>query len=254
MYSALVEGKYTWMRGKSSYFPVFSNLFRKNDSFVDYENQTDQAAGAFFKWNWVDSRASIYAELYYNDAKQNLRDLFLDTDHSLAKTIGIEKVFKINEIDFLFNWEWTEMEQSASRLIRESGSWYQHGYVYHGYTNKGEVMGSGIGPGSNSHFFSINKFSKNTKIGFAFEIVENDNDFYHEAFANSKDFRRYWKDFNFHVSYSRNFKNMLADLNLIYVRSLNYQWELDDYATPYYHPGKDISNLHLNLKLSYFFN
>ena len=31
------------------------------------------------------------------------------------------------------------MEQSASRLLRNAGSWYAHSYVYDGYTNYGEV-------------------------------------------------------------------------------------------------------------------
>ena len=57
------------------------------------------------------------------------------------------------------------MEQSASRLIRNSGSWYRHIYVYDGYTNKGEVLGSSIGPGSNSHYLSVNKINKNNKLG-----------------------------------------------------------------------------------------
>ena len=38
------------------------------------------------------------------------------------------------------------MEQTASRLLRNAGSWYEHRWVYHGYTNYGEVLGSGIGP------------------------------------------------------------------------------------------------------------
>ena len=69
------------------------------------------------------------------------------------------------------------------RLIRNAGSWYEHYYVYDGYTNKGEVLGSAIGPGSNSHYFSLNRIRK-IRINLAFEIVDNDNDFYHEAFAN----------------------------------------------------------------------
>ena len=38
------------------------------------------------------------------------------------------------------------MEQTAGRLLRPAASWYMHGYVYHGYTNNGEVLGSSIGP------------------------------------------------------------------------------------------------------------
>ena len=206
MYSALVRGKYTWMTGKPTFFPAFKNLFRKNDQFENYEAQTDQAAGIFLKWNWNESKSNFYFELNYNDSKQNFRDLLLDSDHSRAVTVGLEKIFLINDDNFLFNWEWTQMEQSASRLIRNSGSWYRHIYVYDGYTNKGEVLGSSIGPGSNSHYLSVNKINKNNKLGIGFEIVDQDNDFFHEAFASAKDFRRYWKDFNFHLNFNKKFK------------------------------------------------
>ena len=37
----------------------------------------------------------------------------------------------------------------------------------------------------------------------------------------------------------------------MYSRSLNYQWDLEDYATPYYHPGNDVNNFHMTLKLAY---
>ena len=254
MYSALVEGKYYWMEGNPNYFPVFSNLLRKNDKYADYEAQTNQAAGIFLRWLWRDSKSEIYAEFHHNDSKQNLRDLLLDADHSRAATIGLQKIFTINNDDFLFNWEWTQMEQTGSRLIRNAGSWYEHSYVYDGYTNKGEVLGSAIGPGSNSHYFSLNRIRDQELIGMGLEIVDNDNDFYHEAFASVRDYRRYWKDINLHLKYSKSFKHFNLSSNLVYIRSLNYQWELDDFATPYYHPGRDVDNFHLSLKLTYFGN
>jgi len=254
MYSALIEGRYTWMLGNPTYFPAFNNLFRKNDKFVDYEAQTNQAAGIFVKSLWTDAKAEIYFEFYHNDSKQNLRDLFLDSEHSRASTLGLQKVFQGKKDNFLFSWEWTQMEQSASRLIRNAGSWYQHGYVYDGYTNKGEVLGSSIGPGSNSHFISLERLRDNEKVGLALEIVENDNDFYHEAFASANDFRRYWKDINFHINFHKGFKKYVISSNLIYSRSLNYQWELNDNTEPYYHPGKDTNNFHCSIKLTYFGN
>ena len=58
----------------------------------------------------------------------------------------------------------------ASRLIRNAGSWYEHSYVYDGYTNKGEVLGSSIGPGSNSHYFSLNRIRNQELIGIGLEI------------------------------------------------------------------------------------
>ena len=251
MYSALVEGKDTWMIGNPTWFPAFSNLFRKNDVYENYEAQTNQAAGLFFRWLWKESKAEIYGEYHYNDAKQNFRDLLLDSDHSRAVTIGLQKVFKINYDDYLFMWEWTQMEQTASRLIRNAGSWYEHGWVYDGYTNKGEVLGASIGPGSNSHYFAIHRIRKTEKIGLAFEIIDQDNDFYHSAFSSARDFRRYWKDFNLHINFSKKLKQFWLSSNFMYSRSLNYQWDLDDTATPYYHPGNDVNNFHMTLKLAY---
>ena len=252
MYSDLLEGKYWWIKTPNSYFPVFENIFRGNDQFEDYKGQTNEAAGLFLKWFWEDAKSEFYVEFHYNDAKQNLRDLILDSDHSSAATLGIQKIFKVNNSNILFNWEWTKMEQSASRLVRNAGSWYVHGFTRDGYTNKGEVLGSSIGPGSNSHYLSINRLIKEGLIGFAFEIIEHDNDFYHESFG--QDYRRYWKDFNFHIKFNKKFKDFSLSSNIVYIRSLNYQWELDDYAEPYYHPGRDVDNFHLSLKLNYFGN
>jgi hypothetical protein len=255
MDSALVKGKYTWMDGNPTWFPAFLNLFRKNDKYVDYETQTNQAAGLFLRWLWKDSQAEIYVDYHHNDSKFNIRDLLLDSDHSRAATVGLQKIFKINSDNFLFSWEWTQMEQTASRLLRNAGSWYEHGFVMNGYTNEGEVLGAGIGPGSNSHYFALNRIRDKEKLGIALEIVDQDNDFYHEAFSNDSgfggDYRRYWKDFNLHINFSKKFQNLWLSSNFIYSRSLNYQWDLDDYSTPYYHPGNDVNNFHMSLKLAY---
>jgi hypothetical protein len=251
MYSAVVRGKYTWMEGSPSWFPAFSNLFRKNDKYENYEAQSNQAAGVFLRWLWKESKSEIYVEYNHNDSKQNIRDLLLDSDHSRAVTVGLQKVFKINSDNYLFSWEWTQMEQTASRLLRNAGSWYEHSWTYDGYTNEGEVLGASIGPGSNSHYFALNRVRDKEKIGIAFEIIDQDNDFYHEAFSSAKDPRRYWKDFNLHLNFSKKYKQFWLSSNLMYSRSLNYQWDLDDTATEYYHPGNDTNNFHMTLKLAY---
>ena len=71
----------------------------------------------------------------------------------------------------MFSWEWTQLEQSASRILRDAGSWYMHYQVYDGYTNKGEVLGAGIGPGSNSQYFSLQKISNNSSKKLVVGVV-----------------------------------------------------------------------------------
>tara|TARA_B100001057_G_C22863735_1_gene955659 strand:- start:552 stop:2231 length:1680 start_codon:yes stop_codon:yes gene_type:complete len=253
MYSALVKGKYAWLeKGKRTYFPLFANIFRRDNSNIDYEIQTNEALGLFMKWLWKDTRAEFYFEFHHNDSKINFRDLLLDSDHSRAATIGLQKIFNIKKSNYLFSWEWTQMEQTAGRLLRNASSWYEHYMVFDGYTNKGEVLGSSIGPGSNSHYFSLQKIKDKSSVGFALEVIDHDNDFYYEAFASANDFRRYWKDLNLHLKYDVKLKSLKFSSRVIYIRSLNYQWELDDYTEPYYHNGRDVNNFHFNIKLTYF--
>ena len=249
-YSGLID-EYYWMSGKTGYFPIFQNLFRKNDKNETREAQTDQAAGIYFKYFEKESMFEIYSEFHLNDSKVNLRDLFVDSRHSRAFTLGIQKGTKNN---YIFSWEWTKLEQTAGRVIRDAGSWYQHGYVYDGYTNKGEVLGASIGPGSNVHSFEIKKYSNyNEKYLIGFQILDNDNDYYYKAFDSSNDFRRYWKDFNFYIEFEKSFKNLNVNINSTYTRSLNYQWGLvDDDSPSYYQPGIDLDNFNVALKLIYF--
>ena len=244
----------------SDYFPVFDRLFRDgsgSDAFdYTYDQGIDQAAGIFGRWVWQDAKAEIYGELNYNDAKHNLRDLILDSDHARAYTIGIHKVFQKDSTSkiYEFSWERTMMQQTSSRLLRDAGSWYMHSSVRHGYTNNGEVLGAGIGPGSNSQYFEFAMIDKLDKYSIAFEVIDQDNDFFMYAFEEAEDFRRYWKDFNVHFSFQKKLKNLWGRINVVYSRSLNYQWELDDYTNPYYHAGTDVNNIHVNFNLTYHFN
>ena len=259
MYGAMFEGKYSWIAEANNgatigWFPIFNNFLRKNDKVEPYERETDQAAGGFFRWVWEDSKAELYGEFNHNDSKFNFRDLLSDSDHSRAVTLGIHKLFdsKKDDSQLEFNWEWTQMEQTASRLVRNAGSWYMHSGARHGFTNNGEVMGAGIGPGSNSQYFSLAKVKANQRFGAAVEIIDQDNDFYYMAFEDSKDFRRYWKDYNLHLFFEKKFKNFWGSFNAVYSRSLNYQWELiNDPSLPYYHPGRDVNNFHFDIKLTY---
>ena len=252
------NGDYEWIKNKyngntPSWLLVFNNLLRKNDRYEEYELETDQAASLFFRWFWKDSKTEIFGEWGYNDSLFNLRDLLLDTDHSRAFTLGFNKLFdsKNSTSQFEFSWEWTKMEQTPSRLLRDASSWYMHSRVRHGFTNNGEVMGASIGPGSNSQYFGISKLNEKQRIGLGLDIIERDNDFFYRAWEDSRDFRRYWKDYNFHLFFEKKFRNFWGSINVMYSKSLNYQWELlEDPSLPYYQPGRDLDNFHIDFKLT----
>ena len=239
----------------NDYFPAFSNLFRNNDNNVTLDEQArDQAASIFGRWIWYDSNAEFYFEFGKNDAAANLRDLLVDTDHSRALTVGINKLFPVSDpnANLQFNFEWTQMSQTESRFARNAGAWYHHFRVRDGYTNNGEVLGSGLGPGGNGQYMEFSWVKGLKKIGGAIERRVHNNDFMTAAFT--LDFTRYWVDYNLYGFFDFQYKNMLISASAFYTHSLNYQWEVyfDPNGSPFqYSPGKDRNNFNLDLKILY---
>jgi hypothetical protein len=107
------------------YFPVFAVLFRDgsggNAFDYVYDAEIDQAAGFFGRWVWQDAKAEIYGELNYNDAKYNLRDLMLDSDHARAYTVGVQKVFQKNPSSkiYKFSYERTRIATNLIKVIKK---------------------------------------------------------------------------------------------------------------------------------------
>jgi hypothetical protein len=151
--------------------------------------------------------------------------------------------------------EWTKLEQNSPDLINNSVSFYSHYKIRHGYTNRGEVIGAWIGPGSNSQFFKLSNIYNTRNISLALEIIDKDNDWYYYAFSDNNDFRRYWKIYNLHFEYVNKFNKLWIATKLIYSKNLNYQWELDneEVLEEWYRPGVDVTNFHATINFSYHF-
>jgi len=247
------------VKATNDYFPAFSNLFRKNDNNVTRnEIDRDQAAGIFGRWVWYDSKAEFYFEFAKNDASVNFRDLFVDTDHSRALTVGINKLFETKKPNafYKFNFEWTQMSQTESRLLRDAKSWYIHEKVRHGFTNNGEVLGSGLGAGGNAQYLEVSWIEGYKRIGGSIERYVHNNDFLNHAFQNSGDFTRYWVDYNITGYFDWQFKKLLLSSSIMYTRSLNYQWEsfIDPSGVPANIDSDiNVNNFNIDLKLAYSF-
>lgn len=245
-------------KSSNDYFPAFSNLFRKNDNnVIRTEILRDQAASIFSRWIWFDAKAEIYFEFAKNDASINFRDLLVDTDHSRALTVGLLKLFPTIDEDVFwqFSFEWTQMSQTESRLLRNALSWYIHSRVRHGYTNNGEVLGSALGPGGNAQYFEVSWVKGLSRIGGALERFVHNNDFTNHAFP--EDFTRYWVDYNIHGFWEAKFDHFYLRTSLFFTNSLNYQWEVRfDPNNPERFPdtpGVDRTNWNLDVQIAYTF-
>ena len=155
-------------------------LFQKKNLKNEDAKQRDQIVSLFLRWVFKESNSEIYFENGWNDHKEDLWDLFQDPSHARALTFGLAKIFKNNASSdsyLKFNFEHTQLQQSADRIARPAGAWYMHGYVRHGYTQMSQVIGAGIGPGSNSQTLDLSLWKKNEVWGIQCERFSHNLDF-----------------------------------------------------------------------------
>lgn len=234
--------------GFFDYFPFLSVLTKSSYNLIrpgiDEEDakRRDQYISFFARWILTESKAEVYLQYGRNDHAATLSDFLNEPEHSRAYILGIKKLMPLRDAnEFMeFNFEAVQTQRSPTAMIREGESWYSHYQVTSGYTNKGQILGAGIGPGSNMLSFEMNWISGLKKIGFSFDRVEQGVDFYFYG-SKTSDIHA-WKDLAFTGKFNWNFKQFIIDSQLTYIRSLNYQYT-DDNA----------NNLHLKLGILYFF-
>jgi hypothetical protein len=234
------------------YLPILGAFFKGKTNSEDSKRR-DQLLSLFVRLVLPKEKAEFYAEFGRNDHSQNLRDLVLEPEHARAYILGGRKIFtttRKTDVEFMF--ELTQLENSPTAWLRPQEGWYTHYQVRHGYTNRGQVMGAGIGPGSNSQMFGVNWIKGIKKIGVYFERVVRNNDFYYEAFTPSQNPRFHWVDLSLNANKQWYCKRFLYSANLSFVRSLNYQWryQIDASGEEIY---TNVNSVHAGLSVSYLF-
>lgn len=230
----------------SNYLPIAGKLFKGGNVLREDTIKRDQMISLFLRLVLPKEKAELYIEYGKNDHASNLKDLLLEPEHARAYIIGLRKMFeknKGNEVELMM--EISNLQRPSTQNVRELNSWYSHHQVRQGYTNRGQVIGAGIGRGSSSQTIGLNWIKEIDKFGVTLERVVRDNDFFYDAFTATRSFGRHWVDvsLNLNKSWHRNHIIYSADLSLI--RSLNYQWRTGE--------GRDVNNVHAGLSVSYLF-
>jgi hypothetical protein len=230
----------------NGYLPIVGNLFKGNNVLKEDTIKRDQMLSIFFRLILPKEKAELYAEFGKNDHSLNLRDLLLEPEHARAYTIGARKIFETNkgtEVELLT--EITNLQIPSTIKLRAQNSWYSHHQVRHGYTNRGQIMGAGIGTGSNSQTIGINWIKEIDKFGVMLERVARNNDFYYDAFSETRSFGRHWVDVSLNLNKSWHRKHFIYNADLSLIKSLNYQWKNGE--------DRDANNIHAGFSVSYLF-
>ncbi|HEX8356989.1 MAG TPA: capsule assembly Wzi family protein, partial [Segetibacter sp.] len=228
------------------YLPIISQLFKGSTSEADREDEIkrDQMLSFFFRLILPKESAEIYAEFGRNDHSGNTRDLLMEPEHSSAFLVGFRKLFQTNKNTHVeLMGELTNLQKPSTLLVRAQNSWYSHHQVRDGYTHKGQVIGAGIGSGGNSQTIGVHVIKGLSKTGLQVERVIHNNDFYYDAFSPERDYWRHWVDLSLQLNKSWQHKQFLYDARIMWVRSLNYQWQREF----------DVNNFQTSLSVSYMF-
>ncbi|MEJ7778647.1 MAG: capsule assembly Wzi family protein [Daejeonella sp.] len=239
------------------YIPLFTPFQKVNRNVFEEPFGRDQLTSVFARWIFTKAHAEVYVEYGANDNAYNTRDFIGSPEHSRAYIFGLSKLTGLphREGEYIrLNAEITQMSQSIDRLVRNSGSWYEHSQVLQGYTHKGEVLGAGIGPGGNLQTLDLSWVKGIKSVGIQFDRYVHDDDYYYAVINDVDGMSRKWVDLTITGHGTWNYKNFLFNTRLKLINSLNYQWRYGNFdPNSYYIPENHVFNFHGELGLTYRF-
>jgi hypothetical protein len=244
------------LSGITDYLPLFSSnkQVRAPDNPI---NKQDQRSAVFMRWIWTQEHAEIYFEYGHNNNTNDFTQNLLSPDKSRAYIFGLRKMLPFNKSgneNILIGVEVTQLQENDINNIKQGYEWYVSKYIRQGYTNQGEVLGAGIGPGGNLQSLSVSWIKGLKKLGIQIERYTHNDDFYYYAYYDTSDLRRHWVDLSFAVNGEWNYKNLIFNAKLQGIQSLNYQWYLkQNPGDPYFINGVDAFNVQVQLGATYRF-
>jgi hypothetical protein len=122
----------------------------------------NQIAALWLRWVFPASALEIYGEWGKEDYSGSTSNQFLqDPSWTQAWLLGLQKLFRTGR-------GWLRVQLEATHLQEVRGpsnpSWYTHGSNL-GYTNAGQLLGAGVGPGGDSQTLAIDWLSAAGRIG-----------------------------------------------------------------------------------------
>jgi hypothetical protein len=232
------------------YFPIFEpfqkvKLIDPNSGVFDsseYDGrlQSQQLTG-FARMVIPKAKAEVYFEYGRRDHAVDWREFLLNPEHARAYILGFKKLISLPNQAFLqVNGEILQQQESINILTRYGpaggASWASHG-IRQGFTQRGQMLGPGVGPSSNVQTLESSWVKGMKKIGVRWERINRHQDLYVKLFNDPSENGR-WVDYSARLLGDWQWKNLIvsSSVNLIY--SLNLNWSLDSNSTSDFPSGR----------------
>jgi len=220
------------------------------------QKRQGQYTSFFARYVMPESKAEAYIQYGRNNQSYYDDDVPNTTGHARAYIVGFRKLIPLRTPDeyIQLGVEFTQLEKPLSPNRGDNGiSWYNDYRSRDGYTQLGQVLGAGIGPGSNLQSVDVAWVKGLKKIGLSIERTLQNNDMFYDS--QTTDARRHWVDMAFIGKFNWSYRQLLFNSQLGYIHSFNYHYGLiqapDSPVWVWDH--QDANNLHAQLGIMYKF-
>jgi hypothetical protein len=246
------------------YFPIFEpfqkvNLIDPNSGVfnsAEYDGrlQSQQLTG-FARIVIPKAKAEVYFEYGRRDHAVDWREFLLNPEHARAYILGFKKLISLPNNAFLqVNGEMLQQQESINILSRYGAaggaSWASHG-IQQGFTNRGQLLGPGVGPSGNVQTMETSWVKGIKKIGIRWERLNRHQDVYVRVFNDPSQNGR-WVDYSARLLGDWRWKNFIVSSSVNFIYSLNPNWSLSSFSTSEFPSGKKEFYTQSQINLIYF--
>jgi len=173
--------------GTSDYLGVFQKVFKKDFKTAEDpwgNDKRDQLLSLFFRWVLPESGFEVYYDWARNDHNWDTRDFIQEPEHTQGYTYGLQKVQTLASGHLLrIQAEVTNLQKDTTKQQRDTGAYYAHYLVTQGYTQRGQIIGAGVGPGGSAQYLGFDVFTPWGRWGGFLQRQVHDNDTYYALAA-----------------------------------------------------------------------
>jgi hypothetical protein len=146
----------------------------------------NQLVSVFFRWVFPESGAEVYGEWAREDSADDIYDFIHDPDHSQAYLIGLDKVFRAGSGLLRVYVELLQLQNLRNPANPRGVPVYYIHVNGLDFTNRGQLLGAGVGPGGSSQTLAVDWFHRGGRIGGYFERVLRNDEYFWEFIDQTK--------------------------------------------------------------------
>lgn len=210
----------------------------------------------YFRWMFPAADMEVYAEWGRNDYRRSFRDVIAEPQLNRGYVLGFIKRFTLSpENKVVLNTEITNLENSSAASVnRDFNTWYESDIVGQGFTNQGQIIGAGIGPGSSTQQIHVTYFGRWGSAGVSGARIAHKMDRHYKYEEHFRSFAR-WPD-HYHLLDRHEIEmryGMHATVRMPFGVDAGIQYIISNIDNRYNVRRADVQNSQLSFMLRYHF-